>query len=142
MIYKVQKTFDHSFGLSCVFRQWRATSHCRFLHGYAIKVILTFESESLDERNWVTDFGGFDFVKTLLKFYFDHTLIVAEDDPMAKELAQLEKLGLAKVRILPAVGCEKFSEFIFEKVKEMKGMENLCSVEVQEHLSNSASYGK
>ena len=36
-VWRSTKTYGHEEGLSCCFRQWRAThSHCRLLHGYAL----------------------------------------------------------------------------------------------------------
>ena len=40
------------------FRQWRADSHCKFLHGYSFEFEFEFGAHELDERNWVVDFGG------------------------------------------------------------------------------------
>jgi 6-pyruvoyltetrahydropterin/6-carboxytetrahydropterin synthase len=57
--YLSTKTYGNDRGLSCCFRQWRSThSHCSLLHGYSIGIKLIFESETLDDRNWVMDFGG------------------------------------------------------------------------------------
>jgi 6-pyruvoyltetrahydropterin/6-carboxytetrahydropterin synthase len=44
MIHRATKTYGDDLGLSVAFRQWRADSHCRYLHGYAIGVRLTFEA--------------------------------------------------------------------------------------------------
>ena len=58
-IYRSTKTYDHTEGLSCCFRQWRAThSHCRLVHGYALAFKFVFATYELDERNWCFDFGG------------------------------------------------------------------------------------
>ena len=60
MRYQSTKTFGHDLGISCAFRQWRAThSHCSKIHGYALSVTMVFEANTLDDRNWVMDFGGF-----------------------------------------------------------------------------------
>ena len=82
------KVFD---GFSCCFRQWKATTtHCQYLHGYGVSFKVWFEGE-LDERNWVWDFGGMKRAKTKIDgkspkewmdYMFDHTVLVAEDDPM------------------------------------------------------------
>ena len=40
------------------YRQWRAQSHCNLIHGYAMSFHFEFEADTLDARNWVTDFGG------------------------------------------------------------------------------------
>lgn len=139
------KTYAHSEGLSCAFRQWRATSHCNLIHGYALQVELVFEADELDARNWVQDFGGLKQIKQWLHDNFDHTLVVAEDDPMMAEFQRLNSLNLADVRVLPSVGCEKFSEFIFNHVNDYvmdasSGRVSVRSVEVREHGGNSARY--
>ena len=81
------KVFD---GFSCCFRQWKATTtHCQYLHGYGVSFKVWFEGD-LDDRNWVWDFGGMKRAKTKIDgkspkewmdYMFDHTVIVAKDDP-------------------------------------------------------------
>lgn len=145
--YRSTKTFGHDLGLSCCFRQWRAThSHCSLLHGYAISVGLEFEAAILDGRNWVVDFGGLGDVKDYLRQCFDHTLLVAEDDPHIDTLTGLAGLGLANCIVLPRVGCEAFAEHIASYVQKWlkdKGLNDrvgLVKVEVREHGANSAIY--
>ncbi len=113
MPYQVVKTYGNERGLSCCFRQHRAESHCNLLHGYAIGIEITFEAERLDQRNWVVDFGGMDDLKAAIEEYFDHTLLIANDDPEIANLQSLHGLGLAKVHVLEAVGCEAFAEFVY-----------------------------
>ena len=79
MVFESEKTYTHSQGLSCAFRQWRADSHCKYIHGYALQVKITFRSATLDDRNWVQDFGGLTQLKTWLTEWFDHKMIVAEE---------------------------------------------------------------
>jgi 6-pyruvoyltetrahydropterin/6-carboxytetrahydropterin synthase len=43
-------------GFSTCFRQPKAKSHCKFLHGYALKFKIVFQGD-LDDCNWVIDFG-------------------------------------------------------------------------------------
>jgi 6-pyruvoyltetrahydropterin/6-carboxytetrahydropterin synthase len=138
------KEYGHELGLSACFRQWRAESHCRLLHGYALAVKLTFGAVELDVRNWVVDFGSLKSLKQILQDTFDHTLLVAEDDPWLHKLKELEIYGLARVVVVPACGCEKFAEMIFE-VTEIWLKDNgyiprvkLIAVEVKEHGANSA----
>ena len=109
------KTYGNDRGLSCAFRQWRAThSHCSLIHGYSLGFKLVFECESLDERNWVMDFGAFksNGIKEHLSYIFDHTTIVAADDPELDQFKHLEALGLIQLRVLDHVGCEKFAIFL------------------------------
>lgn len=145
-MHQSTKTYGHNLGLSACFRQWRAQSHCRFLHGYALAIAFKFEAEALDERNWVVDFGGLKPLKAILEDTFDHKLIVAEDDPLLPTLTALGMQGLAQVVVLPAVGCEKFAEYIYEVTEQWlrdAGFAPRCrlvSVEVREHGANSAIF--
>ena len=59
---------------SCAFRQPKAVSHCRFIHGYRLKAKFWFESDKLDSNNWVVDFGSLKPLKKKLENQFDHTL--------------------------------------------------------------------
>ena len=147
-LYRSTKTYDHNEGLSCTFRQWRAgESHCRLLHGYALAFRFVFATRDLDERHWCLDFGGLKPVRQWLHEMFDHTLLVAADDPERERLAELGRLGLADVRVLPAVGCEATARLVHGKVGEMveagtQGRVWLESVEVREHGGNSALYSR
>ena len=151
--FQSTKLFD---GYSACFRQWRADgTHCRFFHGYAISFRVWFEGD-LDHRHWVFDFGGMKRAKHNIagmapKEYFayllDHTTIVAEDDPSLDIFRMLDADGIIQLRILPAVGCERFAEFLFEKIntflkEETNGRVRATKVEVYEHERNSASYGE
>lgn len=139
LVYQSSKTYTHSVGLSCCFRQWRAThSHCSKLHGYALKVELVFQGD-LDERNWVQDFGGLKEVKKFLEETFDHKTLVAADDPALPELQRMHRYSLLDLVVLPAVGAEKFAEFIFRALDEDFALDaKIQSVQVWEHEGNSA----
>lgn len=139
------KTYVHSLGLSCAFRQWRAISHCKYLHGYALEVRITFKCEELDERNWVVDFGSMTSIKQWLVNHFDHKTLVAFDDPMLQAFQNMQALNIADVVVCPnGVGCEKFAELIFDKVVDWLVQEKLsprvqlAEVELKEHAGNSA----
>jgi 6-pyruvoyltetrahydropterin/6-carboxytetrahydropterin synthase len=151
--FKSTKLFD---GYSACFRQWKAEgTHCRFLHGYAISFRVWFEGD-LDYRNWVFDFGGMKRANTMIeglapKAYFDylldHTTIIAEDDPYLDKFKQMYIDGIIQLRILPAVGCEKFAEHLYNVINdflflETEGRVKAVKVEVYEHERNSASYGE
>jgi len=149
--FQSSKVFD---GFSTVFRQWRAeNTHCRFVHGYGISFKVYFEGE-LDERNWVWDFGGMKRAKTLIDgkqpkawmdYMFDHTMIIAEDDPEVQAFQQMDAVGVAQVRIIPATGAEKFAEYIYNKLNEFVKTETdnrvrVIKVKFMEHGKNAAYY--
>lgn len=139
--YSSTKTFGHDTGLSCVFRQWRATSHCRFFHGYAIAVKLEFVADELDPNGWVMDFGGLKAVKEQLVDLFDHKTLVAADDPWLDAFEEMARHGFIQLRVVRGTGCEHFARLIFELVEAMLPPRvHLRSVEVAEHGANSAIY--
>ena len=144
MTHQVIKTYGHEQGLSCVFRQWRADSHCNQLHGYALAIELTFESAYLDKRGWVIDFGSLKPIKAWLQEMFDHTLLIAADDVAFDDLMHLGALGLAKVQVVKGIGCEAFARMICEHVNTWLVQANptvICvKVTVREHAGNAASY--
>lgn len=140
------KTYGHAVGFSCAFRQWRADSHCRFVHGYALGFKFVFEADELDARNWVVDFGSMKSLKGVLEDTFDHTTIVAEDDPEIEWFREGKRRGLLQLVELPAGGCEKFAEYV-AGVTDVWLHDNgytprvrLRSVEVMEHGANSAMF--
>jgi 6-pyruvoyltetrahydropterin/6-carboxytetrahydropterin synthase len=136
-------------GYSCCFRQWRATSsHCRFLHGYALSFRVTFAGE-LDERNWVCDFGCFkkNGIKDSLAGLFDHTTLIAQDDPERTYFEELHEKGLIQLRIVTGVGAERFAELVCTDLNrllnldsEHSGRVRAIQVECFENDTNSAIY--
>lgn len=147
MIFESGKTYTHAQGLSCCFRQWRAThSHCRFLHGYSLQVTITFRSKHLDDRNWVMDFGGLKPIKEWLTETFDHKTLVAKDDPQLEVFRNLslsdtshKGLQMIDLVVVDHVGCEAFAKMIYDLVDMYCDSEVEC-VEVREHEGNFARY--
>ena len=150
--FKSRKKFD---GFSTCFRQWRAnTTHCQYLHGYDVEFEVTFEGE-LDHRNWVWDFGGMKRANNLIdgmqpkawmEYMFDHTVVVAEDDPDIQNFIDMDSRGTIQLRVVPGVGAEKFAEFLYHKLNdfvqlETEGRVKVVKVKFMENHKNSAIYG-
>ena len=131
---------------SCAFRQWRADSHCKFIHGYRLQAKFWFGCSSLDNKNWVVDFGGLKELKKVFEHQFDHTLCVAGDDPYLELLQQLHTVGVCDLRIMEkGVGIEKTAEWCYDVAdSHIRGItNNRCwveKVEVWEHDKNSAVF--
>lgn len=146
MAFQSTKTYGNHIGISAAFRQWKAHSHCRFIHGYALGFKFIFEADELDQSNWVVDFGGLKPLKAMLEDTFDHKVVVAEDDPHLDYFKQGEALGVLELVVVPAGGCEKFAELVYECTEQWlkdAGFAPRCrvvSVEVFEHGANSAIY--
>ena len=147
------KIFD---GFSCCFRQWKAeTTHCKYLHGYGVSFKVKFEGD-LDHRNWVWDFGGMKRAKTKIDnkspkewmdWMFDHTVIVAKEDPMLDYFYHLDNQDVIQLREVEATGAEKFAEFIFHKLNnfvktETNNRVKVSQVEFMEHGKNTAIYAE
>jgi len=141
------KTYGNDRGLSCCFRQWRAShSHCSTLHGYSIGIKLVFECETLDDKNWCMDFGGLKSFKAWADYMFDHTLVIAHDDPHLEFFKQMalidtnwtlpetgldemkvdrnnfepyQRGSLCDLRIVEGVGCEMFAKMCYDKMAEI-----------------------
>ena len=142
--YKVVKTYGHDKGFSCAFRQGAADSHCSYIHGYSLGFIITLGTNDLNEKNWVYDFGNFIFLEKWLRDHFDHTLLVATNDPHIDEIKSLENNKIAKIVEVPEISCERFAEMTFNFLHNHFELNSynvdVLSVEVSEHPGNTAGY--
>ena len=103
------------------------------------------------------DFGGLKEFKAWADHMFDHTLVIAQDDPHLETFKQLNEIkggfedsGLCDLRIVPGVGCEMFAKMAYDKMAELLTSGDMRypinptvrvkSVEVFEHGANSATY--
>ena len=146
-IFKSKKTYTSSKGLSCCFRQFKAESHCKYLHGYSLGIAVEFQATELDDKNWVVDFGGLKNLEKEFKQYFDHKTLVDKNDPHIAWFKMGENLGILKLIILEeGVGCEMFAYKIYKITKEwlekskFQGRCDITKIEVKEHDSNSLIY--
>jgi 6-pyruvoyltetrahydropterin/6-carboxytetrahydropterin synthase len=83
-----------------------------------------------------------------LESQFDHTTLVAQDDPELEFYKEMERRKLAKLTILPALGCEALSDMLYKFVNGVYIPDNwgpgeaarlwCYRVEVRETQSNMA----
>lgn len=151
------KTYGTDRGLSCGFRQWRANhSHCSTVHGYSLGFEFVWESEELDDKNWCFDFGNMKPIKNWLDHMFDHTYLIAEDDPALEEFKKLQRFStipefngkdptteyyfnegrVIKLRILPHVGCEMIAKLTFDTANNF--LQKMKSGELGRYPVNSS----
>lgn len=150
-MYVSTKTYGFDRGFAVAYRQWRADSHCNLLHGYALGFRFEFavEDNGLDVRNWAVDFGSLGTLKDKLEEWFDHTTLVALDDPMFKEFERMHELKMCRMVAVQATGCEAIAKWLYDYIDEIWLPENgyaprvsIHRVEVMEHSANSAWYQK
>ena len=131
---------------STAFRQWRADSHCKLIHGYRLQCKLWFTAEELDDKNWIYDFGGCKEIKNILEKQYDHTTVVAADDPELDTFKLMSEKGMIDLRIAEkGVGIERTAEWVYENAnkfvtEQTNNRVRIIKVEVWEHEGNSAIY--
>lgn len=143
------KTYGAERGFAVAYRQHKAESHCRLIHGYALGFHFEFECDEndLDARTWVVDFGSLKTLKEKLDDWFDHTLLVAQDDPEFATFEMLHNKKLCKMVVVEKTGCEGLSKFLADYIQEYWIPDNgygdrvtLRKVEVRETPANSAMW--
>ena len=86
-------------------------------------------------------------LKEKLEEWFDHTLLVATDDPEIEWFREAQKRGIAKITEVEKTGCEGIADFLYEYINTILlpqyGVEEAkriwcCKVEVRETDSNMA----
>ena len=83
--------------------------------------------------------------KAWMDYMFDHTVIIAEDDPGMGGWKTMDELGVIQLRVIEATGAEKFAEYIFNKInpfveEETDGRVRVTKVKFMEHGKNAAYY--
>jgi 6-pyruvoyltetrahydropterin/6-carboxytetrahydropterin synthase len=83
--------------------------------------------------------------KAWMDYMLDHTTIVAEDDPQVEFFKVMHSKDLIQLRIIPAVGAERFAEYFYNKLNnfiqsETEGRVKVVQVEFREHEKNTAFY--
>jgi 6-pyruvoyltetrahydropterin/6-carboxytetrahydropterin synthase len=116
MNYKFTSTKEYIDAFPCAYRQWKADSHCRHIHGYSFSMKFYFGTNDLDTRKWAMDYGGLKELKQVIESQFDHTLLVASNDPNIAWYKEAEKLGIAKLTILANLGCESLADMLYKYV--------------------------
>jgi 6-pyruvoyltetrahydropterin/6-carboxytetrahydropterin synthase len=120
--YKYVSTKEYVDAFPCAYRQWRADDKpngmpgCNKIHGYSFTVKFYFGTNNLDARNWVCDYGSLRPLKDFLEDKLDHTLLVSSDDPELHTFKLLQDKGMAKLTILPALGCEALADMLYKYV--------------------------
>lgn len=132
-------------GFPCTHRQYKAESHCRFVHGYSREFYFEFACNERTPEGWVVDFGGLTEVKKFLEYHFDHTFLAAADDPELATWRELDKKAIIQLRILPNPSMEGTAEWVYSEANKMvkamtKNRAWITLVTVSENEKNSASF--
>jgi 6-pyruvoyltetrahydropterin/6-carboxytetrahydropterin synthase len=83
--------------------------------------------------------------KAWMDYMFDHTTIIADNDPYLDTFKIMNSADIIQLRVIPAVGAEQFAKYIYEKLntfiqEETEGRVKITKVEFMEHNKNTAIY--
>lgn len=141
MTHRVKRYHDISTG----HRVHGHESKCQHLHGHNYRIHFECEavSEELDAIGRVIDFTD---VKTALclwvENFWDHKFLIWKSDPFAKQLQELDPLGVVLVGFNPTA--ENMAQYLVETVGpvQLRGTGiTLVRVDIEETRKCSASYG-
>lgn len=114
-VFTIRKTFK----FECAHRLVSSWSKkCQQIHGHSYKLELFLQSDELNEDGMVIDFGQ---IKQLFQEeleFFDHQLVLSEEDPMLDFLtSDIEIDGLVLVPFNPTA--ENMAKYFFDKLTEL-----------------------
>lgn len=114
--FSVTKLFDD---LPCSHRSWAHDGKCSFLHGYERSFEIEFTCRELEPgTGFVVDFGALKEIRAMLQAQFDHTTLVAVDDPELPLFEELARRGVVDLRVMEHTGMEGAAEWAYEQVDE------------------------
>ncbi len=117
---------------------------CANIHGHRYKLIVTICSENLQSeghsRGMVEDFSKIKEVLREVETFFDHKLLIEDNDDGRRAFAALKSLpnGFDVVMMPFRPTCEEMSRYIFNMLRG-KGL-NVSEVELFETPNNSCVY--
>jgi 6-pyruvoyltetrahydropterin/6-carboxytetrahydropterin synthase len=87
-LYKVSKEIHFCYG----HRLLDYDGKCAHPHGHNGKIVIDLESETLDPRGMVFDFGDMkEIVQKWVDQELDHKMILKKEDPLVKILGQMKE---------------------------------------------------
>ena len=140
--YTSTKTYRN---LPCAHRQWKHDGHCAYIHGYSREYPFNFDAESMDQPGWLVGFGDLKELEEYLVKMYDHTMLIAEDDPELTVFKELHQKGICDLRIVPDTSLEGSAKTALEKANQIlsritDGRARCFQVEARENDKNSAIY--
>jgi len=112
--FTVSKLFDD---LPCCHRTWRHEGRCAYLHGYERRFEVRFSCEELDPKTgFVVDFASLKSIRHILEEQFNHTVLIAQDDPEREIFEELSRRGVCDLRLMPNTSMEGSATWVWDVV--------------------------
>ena len=134
--------------LPAAHRQPTHKGHCRLIHGHNWGFDISFASETYDGCGFVVDVGLLQPLKEELVKWFDHTLLLNQDDPLLETFKQ-QLEGYADIRVVKNCGMEGLAKFVADLAGKLidsghipgkeRGL-HVCKVICWEDSKNSSVY--
>ncbi|HTY31499.1 6-carboxytetrahydropterin synthase [Mycobacterium sp.] len=128
--------------LPCCHRSWANRGKRFFLHGYERAFEVEFAcAEAEPGTGLVVDGGAVSEVRSALRYQFDHTTLIAEDDPQRDLFELLAERGVVALRIMANTGIEGSAAWAFataERIVELAtgGRVWVSRIEARESRNN------
>jgi 6-pyruvoyl-tetrahydropterin synthase len=106
--------------LPCCHRSWANRGKRFFLHGYERTFEIEFAcAETEPGTGLVLDSGALNEVGSALRHQFDHTTLIAEDDPQRDLFELLAERGVVDLRIMDSTGMEGSAAWVFDTAERI-----------------------
>jgi 6-pyruvoyltetrahydropterin/6-carboxytetrahydropterin synthase len=117
--FHLRTRFD---GLPCCQRVWTGTGKQAFLHGYERTFEIEFAcAETEPGSGLVVNNECIKTIRAALRFQFDHTTLVAADDPQ-RDLFELMAInGVIDLRIMDNTGTQCCAAWVFDTAERIVG---------------------
>jgi hypothetical protein len=109
--------------LPCCHRSWTNRGKRFFLHGYDRTFEIEFAcAETEPEAGVVVDGSTLDEVRSALRYQFDHTTLIAADDPQRDLFELLAERGVVDLRAMDNTGMEGSAAWVFDTAERIVGL--------------------
>ncbi|WP_082958678.1 6-carboxytetrahydropterin synthase [Mycobacterium sp. E3198] len=106
--------------LPCCHRSWANAGKRFFLHGYERSFEVEFACAQTElGTGLVVDVGTVAEIRSALRYQFDHTTLIAEDDPQRDLFELLAERGVVDLRIMENTGMEGSAAWAFETAERI-----------------------
>jgi hypothetical protein len=111
------------YNLPCCHRSWANQGKRFFPHGY----VRTFEvefacAETEPDTGVVVESNAVREIRAELRYQFDHTTLIALDDPQRDLFELLAERGVIGLRIMDNTGMEGSAAWVFDTAEQIAGL--------------------
>jgi 6-pyruvoyltetrahydropterin/6-carboxytetrahydropterin synthase len=114
--FHMRKQFD---SLPCCHRSWTNQGKRFFLHGYERTFQIEFACAQTDGTGAVLGPDVLEEIHAALRKQFDHTTLIAADDPERDLFELLAARGVIDLRIMDNTGMERSAAWVFDTVERI-----------------------